>query len=345
MKKSLLTLLALSASLCFSCGNDDLPDDHPLTNYSEKLVLFINEGNFLAGNASISVYDRELGGQLDNAFEEINNRLLGDVAFSATSIDDHIYLVVNNSGKIEVLDPTSLESTSTISGLGSPRFVMETEENDLLVSDLFANAITVLNKEDGTVKSTIDMPGWTEQFSGKSNPLVLLPNSPYIYRINSETNAIADSVFAGANVYAMETDQSGTAWIARSEVPYDMTSMQLVGIDQDATEIAHSIDFTGGGGFHLKTAMASDGHTLYVLANNLYRFDTENPTLAPEIIVEAEGRNFYGLGIDPDNGDIYLSDALDYVQNSPIYRFDSQATAIDTLSGGVATGSFYFYTN
>ncbi len=51
---------------------------------------------------------------------------------------------------------------------------------------------------------------------------------------------------------------------------------------------------------------------------------------------------FYGLGIDPYTGDIYLGDAIDQVQRGIVYRYKSDGTVIDTFKTGINPGFFCF---
>ena len=51
---------------------------------------------------------------------------------------------------------------------------------------------------------------------------------------------------------------------------------------------------------------------------------------------------FYGLGIDPYSGDIYLGDAIDQVQRGVVYRYKADITVIDTFRTGINPGFFCF---
>ena len=52
----------------------------------------------------------------------------------------------------------------------------------------------------------------------------------------------------------------------------------------------------------------------------MYRISVNSNNLPSSPFITSNGRNLYGLGIDPENGDIYLSDAIDYVQKGMIYH-------------------------
>jgi hypothetical protein len=58
-------------------------------------------------------------------------------------------------------------------------------------------------------------------------------------------------------------------------------------------------------------------------------------------IINQNGALFYGLGISPTH-DIYISDAVDYVQSGIIYRYDSTASLKDQFSVGIIPQVFWF---
>ena len=88
--------------------------------------------------------------------------------------------------------------------------------------------------------------------------------------------------------------------------------------------------------------------TIYFINKNIYR----HPVLSenePELIIKspytgAFTGGYYGLGIDPISSEIYVADAIDYVQRGMIYRFTGQGTKIDSFRAGVAPGKFCFTT-
>ena len=65
-------------------------------------------------------------------------------------------------------------------------------------------------------------------------------------------------------------------------------------------------------------------------------------TIPTNPFIAQSGVNFYGLGIDPATNEIYVSDAIDYVQKGVIYRYQSNGTLINTFRAGITPGDFYF---
>ena len=56
----------------------------------------------MQGNAELGFINNGLKQRLDNVFQSANNRNLGDVFQSMNIINEQAYLVINNSGKIEI---------------------------------------------------------------------------------------------------------------------------------------------------------------------------------------------------------------------------------------------------
>jgi len=59
-------------------------------------------------------------------------------------------------------------------------------------------------------------------------------------------------------------------------------------------------------------------------------------------LISQGSRNLYGLGVDPTTGNIYVSDAIDYVQKGKVYRYHPDGSLIDSFTAGVIPGGFYF---
>ena len=51
---------------------------------------------------------------------------------------------------------------------------------------------------------------------------------------------------------------------------------------------------------------------------------------------------FYGLDVDPISSEIYVADAIDFVQRGMVYRFNPEGMPVDTFRTGIAPGAFCF---
>ena len=54
------------------------------------------------------------------------------------------------------------------------------------------------------------------------------------------------------------------------------------------------------------------------------------------------GRLFYGINVDPQNGDIYVTDAKNYIQNGDLLRYSADGTLLGTFSLGLIPSYMLF---
>jgi len=91
-----------------------------------------------------------------------------------------------------------------------------------------------------------------------------------------------------------------------------------------------------------RLAINSGGDTLYFLNNGVFQMPVTSSAI-PEIAFIPSAGLFYGLGIDPVNGNIFVSDAVDFVQNGWVYRYDQTTGALlNSYSVETIPGSFCF---
>ena len=57
---------------------------------------------------------------------------------------------------------------------------------------------------------------------------------------------------------------------------------------------------------------------------------------------EGQQGGYYALDVDPVSSEIYVADAIDFIQRGMVYRFTSSGKAIDSFQTGIGPGSFCF---
>jgi hypothetical protein len=82
--------------------------------------------------------------------------------------------------------------------------------------------------------------------------------------------------------------------------------------------------------------------TLYFLNNDVYRMAISEINLPSSSFINKGNKNFYGLGVNPNDYNIYAADALDYSQKSNIYIFDSYGNEKSVFKAGINANGFYF---
>jgi hypothetical protein len=75
---------------------------------------------------------------------------------------------------------------------------------------------------------------------------------------------------------------------------------------------------------------------------DLWRMPIEDKQAPSRPFISRPGHLSFGLAADPVTSDIYIADALDYMQMGKVYRYNARGEPLDTLTTGVNPGFFCF---
>ena len=314
-------------------------DENITVKYDD--VLIGCEGNFGWGNASISLFNPTNNSITNTVFQNINGYALGDVLQSMTEYNGHLFVVVNNSGKIEVLDTATYQKTATISGLTSPRYFCGINNSKAYVSDLFSNQIAILDLGSNAVIGSINTGGWTEEMLLVNDKVyVCRPDTNFILQINATTNTIEDTIILAKGPSSLVLDSDNKLWALSSGGINDELG-ELNQIDPSTNNIIQKMVFSDISNSPNNLKISPDGETIYYLNNGVNQLSIYASSLPTTSIISQNGALFYGLGISPTN-DVYVSDAVDYVQAGIVYRYDSTASLVHQFSVGIIPQGFWF---
>jgi DNA-binding beta-propeller fold protein YncE len=337
------------------CKPDPVPDPDPsgcegspsavpaaFGGKGSTTVWIANEGNFQWGNASVDLYNPETGVLTADVFATVNQRGLGDVFQSMAFAYGEAYLVINNSGRVEVTDPETLLSKGVISGLVSPRFFLPIHPQKAYVSDLYAQSIAIVNPESRQQTGSIPFAGWSEEMVVVEGKVwVTNPQRDYVYLIDPASDAVTDSLEVGPACGSIVTDAAGRVWIGCGVNLADNQPGRLHRIQANTKTIEKTFPFESGEGVSA-IGLSADRNILYFLGAGVFALRTDANALPDCPLVEEDGGLFYGLGIDPANGDIYVADAVDYVQRGAILRYRANGEKVAEFRAGIIPGRFYF---
>ncbi len=326
-----MILLGLSACTGFS---EDYGPQFGEPDRVDPNVIVINEGTFNFGNASVSGYNTFSGVTGSRLFQTKNGRPLGDVAQSMYVQGDTGWIVVNNSGKIEVVLLPDFESIGTVSGLVSPRYFLPIGKGRALVTDLYADKVSIVDMAEMEVIGELPLAGWTEH---------LLTVGEHIYIENRTANKIQvfDRIDPGKIVKEFAFDRPLTGLAGFDNWVYVLTDDAAYQID--AIELKMKlvmVKLTSLKPFRLAVSNLS-GKLYFLGKEGVYEIDpyvpldTINEDPIPEKIIDSEGVNYYGFAIDPLSGAFYLADAKDYVQQGSVAVFDRTGKPETTFEAGI----------
>ncbi|MDE5422826.1 YncE family protein [Ancylomarina sp. DW003] len=367
MKHQNIVLLIIVFLSCCSCMDDEAYMNEQKLNktvsdiINEDYVLISNEGNFMYGNASISYYNKTTHELINDVFSKQNIMPIGDVVQSIVLRDGLAYIVVNNSGKIFVINMgkfphlPAFAYVGKVTGLVSPRYIHFINNSKAYITDLYAKSITIFNPE------TLDKTGFIS-VDNKSSEFYQHPTEQmvqydkYVFTncwsydnkllvIDSEKDIVVDSINVGLQPTSLVLDKNNKLWTITDGgykgSPYGFEAPSLWKIDAKSRKVEQVFHFKEGDrGSEVKLNGAKD--SLYFINKGIWRMSITDENLPSKAFISGENKLFYGLNIDPVDSDIYAIDAIDYVQPGLVYRISSQGKPIDTMRVGIIPGEAVF---
>ncbi|MBS1650963.1 MAG: hypothetical protein JSU07_03040 [Bacteroidetes bacterium] len=308
---------------------------------TQQKVYIVNEGNYGSGNSSVSLFDTGTGIVISDYFKSQNNLPIGDVAQSICYFNNLYYIVVNNSNKIIICN-SSFKKIAQINGFTSPRYILPLSNQKALVSDLYANAISVVDLSSNIKVGAISCNGWSEKMAILYNSVyVTNMYKNYTYVINAQSNQITDSIYTGYYCGSLVIDKYNKLWVLGSGDSTKSTTSKLTRINTTTNQIEQVYNLPKN--FARDLCINGTNDTLYFLNSGIWQMPVLNSSLPSSPIVQQNNKNFYAININPLNGNIYVSDAIDYVQNSNIYIYSSNGLLLNNFKAGINSNSFLFH--
>ena len=155
MKRHLLLLLTLLAAVsCMKYGPRE--EEQFAADLSHRGVFVLCEGNYMYGNASLTYYDPESKSAENEVFARSNAFPLGDVAQSMTIFDGLCWVVVNNSGVIFAIDPSTFREVRRITGFTSPRYIHFIDSHKAYVTQIWDPRIYIVDPNECRITGYIE---------------------------------------------------------------------------------------------------------------------------------------------------------------------------------------------
>lgn len=329
-------------------------------DYSDKIEdfdatgsgLFItNEGNFQYGNASLSYYDPATNQVQNEVFFRANGMKLGDVAQSMSIYDNKGWIVVNNSHVIFAIDLNTFREVGRIENLTSPRYIHFLGPDKAYVTQLWDNRIFIVNPSTFKITGYIQVPDMTME-SGSTEQMVQYGKYVYcncwsyqnrIIKIDTETDQVVDQLTVGIQPTSLVLDKYNKLWTVTDGgyegSPYGYEAPSLYRIDAETFSIERRFKFKLGD-WPSEVQLNGTRDRLYWINNDVWAMDVTADRLPVRPFLKYQDTKYYGLTVNPVNGEVYVADAIDYQQQGIIYRYSPEGELLDHFYVGVIPGAF-----
>ncbi len=319
-------------------------------------LFIVNEGNYQYGNATLSYYDPEADSVANEVFYRANAMKLGDVAQSMTVAQGLGWIVVNHSNVVFAIDLTTFREVGRITGLVSPRYIHFVSPDKAYVTQLWDNRIAIVDPATFSISGYIEIEGMA-MGAGSTEQMVQIGRYVYVscwsyqrslLKIDAQTDRIVGRLDVGYQPNSIVADSYGRLWVltdgsdgsaaVEEEVP------ALYRVDPATMTVEAVFPFYEGDA-PSELTVSGDGDRIYWINDDVWAMDVAATRLPLRPVVRSRGTIYYGLTVDPQSGDIYVADAVDYQQAGLIYRFDREGAPICSFKVGVTPGAFCWKTN
>lgn len=354
-----MKLYIIFFSFIFILAGCDKDNENPglNENFSTRGLFIVNEGNLGFGNASLSYYEPDSMKLSNNLFLKTNNFPVGDALQSLAIKDKLGFLTVSNSGKIIIFNVLNFNHIATIGGFTAPRYIEFLPGNSAVVSDLYNKSLKVIDLEDYKLKSEINLGRSSEQMIIHDNYLYVTSwsFSNRLYKIDISNLEVVDSLETGFQPNSLALDAANHLWVlcdgGYPGNPQGHEAASLLRVDLAGFLVTSRLVFpeersspselqTGPGGENLY--FIDSGAGTIEAEKGVFRMGISDTELPQSAFIPEDGKLYYGLAIDPLNGEIYCSDARDYLSKGRVYRYTPEGVLLDNFQAGIIPGSFAF---
>jgi len=322
---------------------DDLtsvvPPVTPVTGLESGALFVLCDGNYSLNNSSLALYDAGDGHLEKDFFQAMTGRKLGDTGNDLQRYGDKLYIVVTASSQIEVLEAQTGKSLKQIplfdgSLARQPRNIAFWDDKAYVCS--FDGTVVRIDTTSLLVEATTKVGRHPDGLSAANGKLYVANSGGLDYGdplgydntvsvVDLSTFTETTRLTVGLNPYRVRTDDRGYVWVA-CRGNYTDESGSLWCLDSGSDRVVDSYPMA-------VTNMAFNGPLAYC-----YYFD--NITSTADILVfnlltgTVERESFitdgttlktpYGISVDQMSGDVYLTDAGDYVSAGSVYCFSAE---------------------
>lgn len=311
-------------------------------------MLVLNEGLFQLNNSSLTWVDFGTGTSNNQFFTQKSGRLLGDTGNEMVRYGNKIYVVVNISSTIEVLDAITGNSIQQISmqtngNAKQPRSIRFFGSKAFI--SCFDGFVDVMDTATFQIESRIPVGLNPDQMtisgqylfvsnSGGLNAPVL-DSTVSVVDLNSKTELT--KIVVGKNPGSIVTDNQGDVYVI-SRGNYSTIPSRMKKIDQNNFTVLESYDFDA-------SKIALMNNRLLILNNNkLMLFNAETDVLINDNFINNSSiTTLSNMYFSSSGQQIYLFDSKGYTNTGNILKYNVNGDYLSQFHVGLNPNSILIY--
>lgn len=335
-----------------------------------KGFFLLNEGNMGSNKASIDFFNSETGTYLRNIYPSRNPdivKALGDVGNDIAVYGNKLYAVINCSHYVEVMDVRSARHIGKID-IQNCRYIVFNKGKAYVSSyagpvqiDPNARPGKVVEIDTASLQITREVVvGYQpEQMVVTDGKLYVANSGGYRYPnydrtvsvVNLNTFNVMKTIDVAINLHRMVIDRYGRIYVSSRGDYYDIRADVYV-IDSRTDKVTGHLGVPA-------SDMYLSGDSLYMTAVE-WNYTTGSNTVSYSLydvqqqkvmnhnfITDGTDKNIkipYGVAVNPDTHDVYITDAKDYVTPGMLYCYNRQGQLKWKVTTGDIPAHFAFTT-
>lgn len=339
-----LGLIAAIALVLTSCHKDKKvpPRVQPVTTG----LYVLNQGLFNDNNSTLTYYSYSTKQPSTDFFNAVNGRGLGDTGNDIEIYGGKMYVVVNISSTIEVINPFTGKSIKQIKMVDAnavgrePRNIAFYKGNAYVTS--YDGTVAVIDTSTLSINKYINVGNDPEQLA-VANGKIYVANSgglnfpnydKTVSVIDATTNTLIKTLTVVVNPQDVTSDANGHVYVL-SAGDYGSTPSSLAIIDANNDSIISQTNFDAT----LFTVVGSNAYFITSAGKiGIYNITTQSVSKANFISDGTAIKVPYAINADPTTGEVFVSDAVDYTSNGKLYVFDENGKLEYSFATGINPG-------
>lgn len=336
MNKKIVLFILLIAAFFASCSDlEDIIDVSELPPLQTKKLLVLTEGGMGQNNSTLALFDLKSNNKDLDYFQTSNNRGLGDTGNDILKYGSKIYIVINGSSVIEIVNAENGKSLKQIpmktadSKAKQPRYIAAYGGKVYVTS--FDDSVTRIDTTSLSIDGSLVVGQDPEGLCIKNNKMYVANSGGLNFLTGNydKTVSVIDlqnfkeekKIEVGMNPHKVYADSQGEIYVnIRGNYTSEPAAFKKI---NPVTGVVTTIENV------VATEFVLVNDKVYILLNEWGKpsvvkvYDCLSETLITETFITDETviENGYKIYVDAFSGDVYVNTS-DYVSAGDIYCFD-----------------------
>jgi YVTN family beta-propeller protein len=348
---SLFISLALLTVLA-SCHKDKVTPNQGTPKAERAGIYILNQGGFGSNNSTLTYYDYATKQLTADLYKTINGTDLGDTGNDAEIYGSKMYIVVNVSSVVDVVNAKTgkliKQNSLENNGVGrEPRSVAFYKGNAFITS--YDGTVAVMDTASLAVTKYITVGRNPEQLLVSNGKLYVANSGGLSFGNPDNTVSVIDmgtltetkKITVIANPVTMAADTYGHVYVlSLGDFASIQGGMTIIDNTTDAVKSQSTLSL----GYNIPMAASGD-YVYYPTADNkiaVYNAKTQTGGAVNFITDGTTLTSPYAITVDSLSGEVFISDAKDYSSNGTLYAFDKTGKKEYSITTGINPGRIIF---